>query len=1467
MRFSPSRCLWALLCLVFFPTYAAWGSPDPIRVDMPRLPIRFEPTATPDGTAFRSVGHPGEIELTENGIRFGRDGGARLHLLEANPSKPRGEEQVEFVVSYFVGQQANWRSGVQAFHQVRYPGVYPGVDMVFHGTRGELEFDFVVSPGTDPSVIRFSLEGFDRIESGTAGDLTLGRAGDQFRLQAPVAFQDLDGNRRSVDCSFRVENGTVAFDLGAYAADVPLVIDPILQFSSYLGSGSSDSVSAIVPAADGSIYVAGWTNSISLSRGTALQAEPAGGSDVFVARLGNGGASVVWLTYLGGALNDLAADLEVDSSGNVYVVGNTSSVDFPTKDPFQAQRRSDPDVFAAKLNPSGTELIWSTYLGGTRSDTAAASMLAGQELIVAGTTASADFPVQNPIQAQLNITGAGSASDAFLARFNAAGSALVYSTYHGGAGSDQAGDLARTPAGNPVLVGTTGSTDFPTVNPLQEARSGNNDAFVTEFAANGSALVFSTYLGGTSTETGYGVTVAPDGTLWFCGDTNSSNFPLKDPIQWNLISAPEMFIAGIAPDRGSLLYSTYLGGVGSDSARDVAVDAHGRVIVVGLTSAAEFPVVGGGRLKQEASDLVVAVLDFRRNLIAFSTMIGGSGDEIPGGTAVDAQGRVFFAGVSNSLNFPSVNAAQPEYGGSGVYYSSNGAAGWVRTPFPVTAADVLHVNFQNSWVFAGTSSGLYLSENLGTTWTSIGLAGQQIRAVANDSNSPPGIYAATNTGLYKSTNKGQNWNLLCGSEAMRCELAPFTAVVVDPRNNRVVYAGTAAGGVFRSEDAGDNWLVRNGGLDDAGKAVQSLAIDPVNSANLYLGGNGRLWKTTNGGLTWTGTNFNNVGPIRGLAVNTTTPSVIYASGASAGVNFVARSGDGGNTWDATQPIQGVVTGISLVAARPDEVYAATQTSGVLKSTDRAKTWTTVNQGLPTRLVNRIAVDPRNSQRIWATSQDPSDGIMAAVQPEDVFYFPQVASGTAGRIRFQTAIVLVNTGEDAETTIEFFDSTGAPMEFDLGELGIKSRFDLELKKGGSIYAQGPGTGNLKVGYARITSGPGVDGTAIFSRTDVVANVILYEAGVPATKASGNFVFVLDSLGDKDTGIALVRAGDSAPGDDAPVDIRLALYDVDGNFIDETTVALAPGRHTARFVAELFQNVSQLASEMRGVVTVTSPTPLAALTLRQRDQANVEFPAEVASLTPFPVVQPFSYANTLYFPQVANGTFGLFTRERFQTSFILANPSQFPINFTLEFFDLDGLPMGLDIGTGAQIIRVQDTLQPRRVRFIETTGRGGFQVGYARVRAGAALIGGTAVFTQQAIDTLGRTVNLFEAGVPATVPRRSFTIFLDSLGGRDTGLAMVNTTAETAQILLKLYDLQFNLLAERTLELPAGQHLPRFISQLFPEYPPAGEMLGVVTVNANVPLAAVTLRQKNEIGIDFPQEVPLLTTFPVIPGAPE
>ncbi len=1448
----------------------ARAEPTVTRVDPPSLPLRFEPVQTAEGSGFRTAGHPGEVLLTASAIHFGAAVPARLRLVGGGEVAPRGEEEAPYVLNYLLGPSSAWRTQVPVYAGVRYPGVYPGIDLIFHGRRGELEFDFEVAPGADPARIRFQLSGFEEVVTEADGKLRLVLGNEQLTLRAPLAYQESDGVRLAVACDFRpVGAGEFGFALGQYKPELPLVIDPILEFSTYLGSGQADSISAVVPAPGDVIYVAGWTTSAGLGRGTVLQADAAGGRDAFVARFNQGGRALAWLTYLGGNRDDVAADLEIDAAGNLYVVGDTSSADFPTQNPFQASLRSAPDVFALKLSSGGSALIWSTYLGGGRADNASAAVLAGQELLVAGTTSSTDFPVQNALQAQLNGTGSGSASDAFLVRFNLAGSALVFGTYLGGSGVDQAGELALSPSALPVVAGSTDSTNFPVQDAVQPARSGGRDAFVAELSANGASLVFSTYLGGSSTEAAYGLTVGPDGTLWLAGETASNNFPLQDPIQWNYLAGLEMFVTGFAADRSRIVYSTYLGGSGTDSARDLALDSHGRVVVGGYSGSPEFPLRGTGFVKRALTDLVVVILDFRRNLIAFSSVVGGVGDEIPGGMALGTDGSIYLAGATNSLDLPIRSGPQAQFGGAAVYFSSNSGSAWTATPLASTGADALHVSFQNSWVFAApVSGGVFVSKDTGTTWVSMGLEGERVLALASESNNARVLYAGTQTALYKTTNEGKDWTLLCGSEALRCDRAPFTAIALDPRNPRIVYVGTAAGGVFRSDDAGANWLVKNQGLDDAGKAVFSLVVDPQNTSNLYLGGNGLVYRSTDGGTSWVPTSLTGIGPVRALAISSTSPNILYAAGVSpppGNFPIVARTADSGANWTA-QPIPGVVTSLALIANRPDEVYASTQDAGLFRSTDGARTWTPLGQNLPTRQVNRMVIDPRDTRRMYVSSQDPSDGLVVAVQPQDVFYFPQIAAGTEGRIRFQTALVLVNTGEATTAVIEFFDSAGQPMPFNLGSLGDLPRFEVPLERGGTLYVQSPGTGNLRIGYARITAGPGVDGTAIFSRTDTEAGVILFEAGVPATKASGNFAFVLDSLADKDTGIALVHAGDVDGEDSTPADVRLTLYDLDNNLVDETTLQLSPGQHTAQFVAELFPNVQQQAAEMRGIVIVNSPVPLVALTLRQRDQPGLEFPAEVASLTPFPVVQPFSYAANLYFPQIANGTFGLFTRERFLTTFVLANPSQFPIQFVLEFFDLDGNAMGIDVGLQAPVIRIQEVLQPRGIRFIETTGKGGFQVGYARVRAGAAIIGGTAVFTQQAIDTLGRTITLFEAGVPATVPRHRFSVFLDSLGGRDTGLALVNTSAAAATVTLKLYDLNFSLLAERELELAVGQHLPRFISQLFPNYPPAGEMLGLVTVESSQPIAAVTLRQKNEIGVDFPQKVPLLTTFPVIPGVP-
>ncbi len=1492
-----TRLFLRLLLLFFFVANlpAAVGpaaAPVPEDVTLPALPLRFETWG--DG-AFVSHGAGVTLRLEAGRLELVPPSGAARTIgmaLEGSRAEGglQGEEPLGFRTSYFRGSRSReWVRGAPSYRRVRRHDVYPGVDLLVYGVKDRLEFDFEVRAQSDPGQIRMLWTGSDRVQVDESGDLVLDIAGDELRLKAPRAYQ-IDGEGRTVDvsCRFRSDPAQpqrIGFDLGTFDPTRPLTIDPVVTFSSLVGWAQADAISAVGEDGEGHVYLVGWTSSLNLPTAAgAFQEEKAGGRDVFVARLAPD-RSLDWITYLGGAGDDDPSNIAVDASGNVYVVGATRSSDFPTQNPFQATYSGGSDAFLFKLGPAGSTLVYSSYLGGSSDDVGLAITLGeGQEAIIAGTTRSTNLPVTAMVKQPLLAGG----TDAFLSRFTADGKRFVFSTLFGGTGTDTPGDVLENPDGSILMVGTTSSSSdpesgqFPLVNALQETRSGSTDAFLVQVNADATEWDFSTYLGGRSNETGYCLARDASGRVYVGGETSSNDLAMLDPIQSVYAGGADAFILRLAPDYSAITASTYYGGAGQDSLRECRLDEFGRLVGVGVTSSPDLPLVGAFDSTLQSGDIFLAVFDLDRSLLAFSSYFGGEGTDIPGGMSLAAADRVLVAGATSSLRFPQVDPLQEGPGGSGVYRTTNAGQGWQPSGSGLDDPNVasLFVDPANGWVYAGTfNRGIYRSKDQGSTWESVGPAGQQVLSIVVDPTDSDVIYAGTSSGLRQTTNGGTDWTLL--SDGQTLAFGAFSALAVDPSDHRVVYAGTSSTGIFKSSDGGETWGVRNSGLDEAtgGKVILAIRVDPHDSTKVYLGTNGAVYKSANGGNTWQKTNFGafgSVGPVYGLVIDPADSAVLYASGRVGNASIVARTDDGGDNWLAQpmQPSTGTVGSLWRSPTNDSTFFAGTFDQGVLKGTNSGEswnpTWEAVNTGLGTRQVRALAVDPDNGGRLYVGYESGSDGFVAGMQPANVFFFPQIADGTAGRIKFKTALVFVNTGEATTVDVQFFDNDGQPLAMKFGDGDAATQLEIPLEKGGASYLQSPADPGLRVGYAKITAGPGVDGTAIFNRIDTLQTpqpVVLYEAGVPATRAAGDFVFLLDSLGDNDTGLALVNASEGLSGDEDPATISLTLRDSDSFLIGESTLELARGEHVARFITELFPAVREQAGEMRGIVTVHSPVPLVALTLRQRDNPLAEFPYEVASLTPFPVMQPSNLGSVLYFPQVANGVFGLTGDNEFATSFFLANPGTlgFVTRVTLAFFDSSGAPMGLDLGTGNPVSGVTVDLAPGQFRAYQTTGSGPQQIGYARVTASSPIVAGTGVFTQRAVlaPTLRRT--LYEAGVAATLPRSRFSIFVDSIGASDTGLALVNGNTEEATVTLRLYDLEFNLLSEQQITLAAGQHLPKFVYQLFPDVSSqATEMRGVLTVESTQPIAAVTLRQK---AAEYSQtSVPTLTTFPVIAGVP-
>jgi hypothetical protein len=484
-----------------------------------------------------------------------------------------------------------------------------------------------------------------------------------------------------------------------------------------------------------------------------------------------------------------------------------------------------------------------------------------------------------------------------------------------------------------------------------------------------------------------------------------------------------------------------------------------------------------------------------------------------------------------------------------------------------------------------------------------------------------------------------------------------------------------------------------------------------------------------------------------------------------------------------------------------------------------------------------------------------------------FYFAQLGDGLAGNIQFETSLVFENAGGVNPVQVDLADSDGRYLDLEFEGLGSGSLFEFGLAPGEALSTKTPGADPLKVGYARVIGAEGLGGTAIFSRSDAEQGILLYETGVPAARTLSDFSLFVDSLGNRDTGLALAYPRLTGQ-QQAAASVTLRLYDKSFESIATRELTLSPGEHLARFVRELFPDQAARAAEMEGVVTVESDQPIAAVTLRQNDDPSREFPDEVPTLTAFPVISGRADGETssigeekvFYFAQAADGAVpGIALR----TSMIFVNAGE-ASQLRIELYDSSGSPMALDLGAGQPTSVLELDLGKGEAISLQSPGTGNLKVGYAKITADSR-VGGTAVFTL--IDTPTGTL-LYEAGVPASEPLADFSLVVDSSGERRTGLALVNppggSGSGSAVVTLRLYDQSFSLLAEKQLELAAGEHYARFINEVFPGVEGVTEMLGSLTVHSDVPVAAVTLRETNDPGKDFPDEVPTLSTFPVIPG---
>jgi hypothetical protein len=490
----------------------------------------------------------------------------RIRLVGANPAPQlTGFDELPGKANYFVGNDVKkWRTDVPTYAKVKYHAVYPGVDLVYYGNQRQLEHDFIIAPGADLGLISLRLEGAKQLSLDSHGDLVLKTQNGEIRLQKPVIYQEVDGVRQEIAGGYRLEGkNRVSFEVATYDVTKALVVDPTLVYSTYLGGSSIDTAYGIAVDSAGNAYVTGYTNSTNFPTKSAFQGTKAGNYDAFVTKLSPTGSALVYSTYLGGNSGngiDIAKGSRLvpvgkdswwgscsntlDSAGNAYVAGLTASTNFPTENPYQKVYPGGYyAAFVTKLSPTGSALVYSTYLGGGYADVAyGIAVDSASNAYVTGATQSTKFPTKNPFQG----TNAGG-SDAFVTKLSPTDSALVYSTYLGGGGGDVAYGIAVDSARNAYVTGYTKGTNFPTKNPFQGTNAGGSDAFVTKLSPTGSALVYSTYLGGGGGDVAYGIAVDSARNAYVTGTTGSTNFPTKNPFQRTYAGSNDAFVTKISP--------------------------------------------------------------------------------------------------------------------------------------------------------------------------------------------------------------------------------------------------------------------------------------------------------------------------------------------------------------------------------------------------------------------------------------------------------------------------------------------------------------------------------------------------------------------------------------------------------------------------------------------------------------------------------------------------------------------------------------------------------------------------------------------------------------------------------------------------------------------------------------------------------------------------------------------------------
>ncbi len=684
------------------------GEKKLIKGDFNLLPMSFEPNQGQSSSDAKFLAHGRGFSalFKKNEADFfltGHDavsGLLRVTLINASDDAAMsGEERLPGTVNYFIGDDpGKWHTGLPTFERLRYSKVYPGTDLIYYGNKGHLEFDFQLSPGAAPSNIQMHFEGAKSLRIDGKGNLVVTAKDGQIVFRRPIIYQPAEAGRKDfVTGNFRIiEEDSISFAVSRYDRSRPLIIDPILNYSTYIGTEAG--ASSIAVDQNGEAYITGWATPdfpttagsyepISSSAGNTFPS----GARPFVAKFNSTGTALLYSTFLSGSGIDVAIGIGLDSNGDAFLVGNTTSKDFPTTAGAlqSANNASKETGFVTELNSAGSSLLYSTYFGGsTFSSISGVTVDGSGNAYLTGTTQDTNFPTTpgayKAVQPAKTTAGSNSA---FVAKLNPLGTGLIYSSYLGGNQGDVANTIAVDSAGEAYVGGNTTSTNFPaTSGAIQSTREASSaqSGFVAKLNASGTALLYSTYLGGSSSDGISAIAIDSSGDAYVTGGTNSPDFPVtsgafQPKIGYTSFQYPQTnaFVSELNSSGTSLVYSTFLGGGISlgeyadegDGARAIAVDGQGMVYLTGTACTGNFPITASAfetqNLDGEYSEGCTAFLTKMNPVpnvpLVYSTYFGGTGQQFPNdlsagdgasGLVLGATGNIYLAGYTGSVDFP-----------------------------------------------------------------------------------------------------------------------------------------------------------------------------------------------------------------------------------------------------------------------------------------------------------------------------------------------------------------------------------------------------------------------------------------------------------------------------------------------------------------------------------------------------------------------------------------------------------------------------------------------------------------------------------------------------------------------------------------------------------------------------------------------------------------------------------------------